>query len=233
MRSIGAGLLAACAVALGAAVLGDAVTEAATNLAAGYAVDGHQEALVPGAVLAAVLLASVCALAIGAGRSRAEAFARILESPRVRAVFFVVTALAALAIVVAMEGYEMRFGGVSAFDPRSVLAQHLIPTLATYACIAALADRLLRACVRMALSGWEALLRAAEPCARRVRSPRALARLGARDEHSLQSDAGRTHPSWSLRAPPVHRRRPSVARFWRRLWSEFARPRTVAQSPQF
>jgi hypothetical protein len=230
MRCAALVLWAACTIALSAAVIGDAATEWLANLAAGHIVDAHHESLLPAAVCAAALLVTLCAFAVFAGRACAEAYARLIAAPWLHVLFLIATAVLTLAVVVAMEGYETHFGGVNAFDARSVLAQHLLPSLGAYACVAGLIDRLVRACVRAAIAGWDALLRAAAPFARRFPSLSTPKPLDPRDEFSLQADAGRTHPSWSLRAPPRHGHLMSVAFFWRISWTNFERARSCARS---
>ena len=232
MRGIAAVLLTMSAVALSAAVLGDALTEAAANFIAAHPVDGHQEALVPCAILSAIAMALVCLWAATAGRAGAKALADALESKRLHLLVWLATAALTLAIVVAMEGYETRFGGVAAFDARSVLALYFWPSLVTYACVAALADRLLRACMCLAPAGWDALVRTVGAFARPSFPHVAVLRLRGRDEVSLRAGPGRMHPSWSLRAPPLHGPL-SVAHVWRRLWNDFQRARACARLPSF
>jgi hypothetical protein len=230
MRWLSFTVVVAFAVALSAAVIGDAVTEMAANLLAGHAVDAHHESLLPAGGIAALLVAVVCGFAVAAGRAQAEAFAGILSARPIRIGFFVATAMLTLAIVVAMEGYETRFGGMSAFDARSVLAQYMVPTLLAYACVAAAVDRLLRVCVRAALAGWEAVMQAAAPSTRRRLALLIPVLFERRDERSIEAVAGRTHPSWSLRAPPVLGQFLSAALIWRAQWKNFLSVRACARS---
>jgi hypothetical protein len=137
-------------VALCAAVCGDALTEWLSN--SGFWGSGvsdlHQESLAPTAYAAAVACLTCLALVIAAAR-RGE-MVRVRPACASRVWWNGAAVLLALIVVVVMEGYEVRFGGIGAFDPRSVLMAHALPVVVAYALIAALVDRTLRLGLRAA-----------------------------------------------------------------------------------
>ena len=114
-------------VALCAAVCGDALTEWLSN--SGFWGSGvsdlHQESLAPTAYAAAVACLTCLALVIAAAR-RGE-MVRVRPACASRVWWNGAAVLLALIVVVVMEGYEVRFGGIGAFDPRSVLMAHASP----------------------------------------------------------------------------------------------------------
>lgn len=129
------------AVALWAAVCGDALTEWLAN--GGFwgagPLDLHQESLAPTAVVAAVVSLSLACYAVARRR-------------RVERPWDGVALALALGVVVVMEGYEVRFGGAGVFDPRSVLAGHLLPVLGSYLVIALAVNRLMALALRAVMA---------------------------------------------------------------------------------
>jgi hypothetical protein len=124
--------------ALIAAALADAGTEFAENLGwlGGSLRDAQHEAVAPTLLIG---------LAIGAALAAFVAFARLApHDPLLRSMrgFRELTADLAIALAgsalwtIAMEGYETRFGGVSPFDPRSVVCSHAPALLVAFVLVA-------------------------------------------------------------------------------------------------
>ena len=142
---------AALAITLATAALVDWSSELLANagwLGAGVP-DGYQEAVLPVALLAALAFFGLCvAVALCAGRGdrvRYEAGSWVD-----RVLVAVATLGATFAVIVLMEAYEMRFGGVSAFDPRSVFVEHAPAILIGYAIVATIVGRLVTLLLRAA-----------------------------------------------------------------------------------
>lgn len=138
--------------ALLTAALADAGTEFAENLGwlGGGVRDGQHEAVAPTLLIG---------LAIGAGLAAFIVFSRIAPQDRLHRCMSGWRALTAdLAItlcgsalcVIAMEGYETRFGGLSPFDPRSVILAHSMPLLVAFLLVAIVVRRSLRLGLRVA-----------------------------------------------------------------------------------
>jgi hypothetical protein len=147
-------------VALCAAVCGDALTEWLSN--SGFWGSGvsdlHQESLVPAACAAAVACAACLMFAIAGVRRGVPLCLRPAGASRT--CWNVAAVLLALIVVVLMEGYEVRFGGIGAFDPCSVLVAHALPVVVAYALIAAIVERVMGVCLRVATVAVLALISA-------------------------------------------------------------------------
>ena len=72
-----------------------------------------------------------------------------------------------------MEGYETRFGGLSPFDPRSVVLSHALPLVLTFVVMGAIVHYALRGAIRTAS---RASGRVAEVFVEFLRKLRAIAR---------------------------------------------------------
>lgn len=140
------------ATALLTAALADAATEFAENLGwlGGSVRDGQHEAVAPTLLIG---------LAIGAGLAAFVVFARIAPQDRLHRCMRgggALTADLAIALcgsalcVIAMEGYETRFGGLSPFDPRSVVLSHALPLLVAFLLVAIVVHCFLRIGLRIA-----------------------------------------------------------------------------------
>ena len=146
-------LWALIAVALCAAVCGDALTEWLANAGLwgrGLA-DLHQESLVPAAAAALLVSVPLAAYVVAMRWFRPGEHVRLRLRGAQRLGWNLVALALALAAMVAMEGYEVRFGGVGAFDPRSVLAAHALPVVICYAAIVLCTQRVLAAALRAAV----------------------------------------------------------------------------------
>jgi len=141
LRRIGFTLWTALAVALGAAVCGNAATEWLADAAVfgPGPLDLHHESLLPTALCAVVVTGSLAVALLLQPQC---------ERPN-RLVLYPLAALLAFATVVAMEGYEVQFGGSGAFDPGSVLVSHAPCVLIAYAVIGAAIERFIDACMRV------------------------------------------------------------------------------------
>ncbi|HEY5340396.1 MAG TPA: hypothetical protein VIK27_05160 [Candidatus Aquilonibacter sp.] len=141
---------AALSVALAAAVCANACTEWLANLMTGGVHDLHHESLLPAAIAAVVVTASLVIALLGLRIRREDGFARMHRSRGARLAFVLATALLTACVLVAMEGYETYFGGVAVFDPHSIVMSHLWLVALAYAVSAIAIDRMLRACLRIA-----------------------------------------------------------------------------------
>jgi hypothetical protein len=138
MRSLVVRAGTALTTALITAAVADAGTEFAVNLGwlGGSVRDAQHEAVAPTILIG---------LALGTALAAFVAFARInprdplLQSTSgLRAlVSDAAIALAGSALcTIAMEGYETRFGGLSPFDPRSVICSHALALLVAFVVVA-------------------------------------------------------------------------------------------------
>ncbi len=141
---------AALSVALAAAVCANACTEWLANLLAGGVHDLHHESLLPTAIAATFVTASLGIALLSSRIRRDDGFARMHRSRGARFAFVLVTAFLTGGVLMAMEGYETHFGGVAAFAPHSIVMTHLWPVVLAYAISATAIDRMLRACLRIA-----------------------------------------------------------------------------------
>lgn len=135
---------AAIATALATAALVDWSSELLAN--AGWlgglaASDGHQEGVFPIAVLAA-LVAVGLGITVALRASRGDRTRYHDCSMRSRVWTALATLALTFAVIALMEAYEMRFGELSAFDPRSVFAEHWPAVLAGYVGVATIVGRL-------------------------------------------------------------------------------------------
>jgi hypothetical protein len=143
---------ASLTTALITAGLADAWTEFAENRGwlGGSVRDAQHEAILP------VLLIG---LAVGAALAAFAAFHRVTpKDPLLRGVSGLRALTTDLAIAlagsalctIAMEGYETRFGGMSPFDPRSVVCSHAPALLVAFAVVAPLVCGITRSVLRLA-----------------------------------------------------------------------------------
>lgn len=138
--------------ALITAAVADMGTEFAENCGwlGGSLRDAQQQAVAP---------ALLIGLAVGAALAAYVAFARIaphdpllraMSGRRVRTMDLAAALAGSALCAIAMEGYETRFGGLSPFDPRSVLCSHAPALLAAFLLVAPLARGLVGAALRLA-----------------------------------------------------------------------------------
>lgn len=142
-------------VALCAAVCGDALSEWLANHGAmGTAAmrDVHQESLLPATCIAAFAIVSLAFLVRLRDRAVRGRNVRLVPAGAARIGWNAIAVVLALIAVVLMEGYEVRFGGVAPFDPRSVLAADALPVIVVYAIVAAILERMLGLVLRIAVA---------------------------------------------------------------------------------
>ncbi len=152
-------LWAAAATALAAAAAADSLTEFLSNtglLGGGAVRDVHHESVLPVLLLALTMLLAL-ALAVALGARRAHRFSFVSRSRIEASCWAAGTLLATLLIVLVMEAYETRFGGVTAFDPRAVIWTHAPAAFAACAVVAAGVNRLVAVCLRAALAAGRAV----------------------------------------------------------------------------
>lgn len=169
MRSWIVRLGASVATALLAAASADAATEVAENLGwlGGSARDGHQEAILPVLLLGVAVVLALCGYVACARLSIEDR--SVLEGSHVRArILELSCALAGSVLcVIAMEGYETRFGGFSPFDAQSVVLAHAPALLAAFGIAAAVVRSAIR---EMLFAAERAGERAVETLVRFVRN---------------------------------------------------------------
>ncbi len=152
MRALLVRMAAWFAPALLAAASADATSEFAENAGwlGGSARDGHQEAILP-VLLLGVAIALALAGYVACARMTAGDLS-VLRACTLRTyVFDVSIALAgSLLCVLAMEGYETRFGGVSPFESGSVVVSHLPLLLAAFTIVTLVVKSAMRELLRAA-----------------------------------------------------------------------------------
>ena len=198
---------AAAATALAAAAASDVLTEILSNaglLGGGALSDAHQESAMPVALLALTALLTLAALVAFRARD-----GRVLDTVQSRAPAWswaAGTLIGTLLVVVLMEAYETRLGGLGAFDPHAVLVAHAPAAVLACAAFATRVKGVVALSLRLAhatgIALAHALVRVLDRGPRAaVRAPRraALSSLLVFRELLL---ARRAH---QLRAPPVWR----------------------------
>jgi hypothetical protein len=134
---------AAIVTALATAALVDWSSELLAN--AGWlgglaASDGHQEAVLPVAVLAALVAVALgLTVALRAGKGEQTRYRESSAGNRIAVAF--ATLAATFIVITLMEAYEMRFGGLSALDPRSVFVEHWPAVLIGYLAVSTIVSR--------------------------------------------------------------------------------------------
>jgi hypothetical protein len=134
---------AAIATALATAALVDWSSEILAN--AGWlgglsAPDGHQEAVLPVALLAGLVAVALgLNAALRGGRGEQTRYRESSAGNRV--VVAIATVALTFALIALMEAYEMRFGELSAFNPRSVFVEHWPAVLIGYFVVATIVGR--------------------------------------------------------------------------------------------
>jgi hypothetical protein len=135
---------AAIATALATAALVDWSSEVLAN--AGWlgglaAPDGHQETVLPVTVLATLVAVALgLTVALRAGKGEQTRYRQSSAGNRVAVA--TATLAATFLVITLMEADEMRFGGLSAFDPRSVFVEHWPAVAVGYVLVATIVGRL-------------------------------------------------------------------------------------------
>lgn len=195
------------ATALLAAASADLTTEFAENLGwlGGRARDGHQETILPVALIGIAIALSLAAYVACARMSGRDL--RLLQSGGIRAQI-VGTACALIGstlCTIAMEGYETRFGGLSPFDAQSVVVTHAPALLAAFAIVAVAIQSAMRELLRAAERAGEIAARTFVRFSRKLLCS-ASAPLVSHAYAIASSVLHRTNPvagaGSALRAPP-------------------------------
>ncbi|HZV76619.1 MAG TPA: hypothetical protein VFF63_02530 [Candidatus Babeliales bacterium] len=198
---------AVAAAAILAAAAADAGTEFAENSEwlGGTLRDNQHEAILPALLLGAAVTLSLTLFILLARISPRDPLLLRMNDLRARFVDLACALCGSELCVVLMEGYETRFGGLSPFDPRSVVISHAPALVIAFLLAGAIVHCALRASIAAAsrASGAVAeflveflrkLLRAAAP-------PRAVA-LSAFRLYVRHVPPGIAAGSRGLRAPP-------------------------------
>jgi hypothetical protein len=195
------------ATAILAAAVSDAITEFAENSGwlGGLARDDQHEAILPTLLVGAVVALGLVAFALFA---RVPARDRLLRPGGLGGrLFEIVTAYcASMAAVVAMEGYETRFGGLSPFDPRSVVLSHTLALVVCSIVIGAIVHCALRSALRVASRASGAVVEFVAAFLRRL--VRTVAASPSFARSAFVADAARARSGIGrglrgLRAPPA------------------------------
>ena len=143
---------AALATALLTAVGADVSVEFAENSGwlGGVLRDNQHEAVLPTLLFGAVVTLSLTLFVLLARIYADDPLLSRIGDFRTRLVDRACSLFGSLLCVIAMEGYETRFGGSSPFDPRSVVLSHALPLVVTFVVMGAIVHYALRAAIRTA-----------------------------------------------------------------------------------
>lgn len=136
-----------------AAILAAAAADAATELAGnsgwldGGLPDNQHESIVPALVIGTAAVLALL-LSVFFARMAPEALARTIAM-RTRLADIASAFCGSALCVVAMEGYETRFGGLSPFDPGSVVLSHTLALLVASLVMVTAIHCALRAAIRV------------------------------------------------------------------------------------
>jgi hypothetical protein len=201
--------------ALVTAAVADAGTEFAENLGwlGGSVRDAQHQAVAPMLVIG---------LAVGAALAVFVAFARIaprdpllrcMSGLRARTTDLAIALSASALGTIAMEGYETQFGGLSPFDPRSVVCSHALALVVAFVLVTAIARAILSATLRFASRAGEFATSAVVEFLHKIfRAPvaRGAVHSSAFTLHVLHLPPAIAEGACGLRAPP-HRVLPTTS----------------------
>jgi hypothetical protein len=143
---------AVLATAILTGAVADAATEFAENsrwLSGSMRDDQHQAVLPALAIGAAIALALLLFVVLARILPRDPLLLRMNDARR-RSVDIAAALCGSALCVVAMEGFETRFGGLSPFDPRSVVLSHTFALIVAFAIVGTLLHYLLGNAIRFA-----------------------------------------------------------------------------------
>lgn len=143
--------------ALFTAAVADAWTEFAENLGwlGGSERDVAQQAIGPTLLIAAVVGAALAGFIAFSKIAPRDSLLRCMRGVRATAVDLSSALVLSAIFSIAMEGYETRFGGLSPFDPRSVVMSHGLALLVAFVFVAAIVRSIVRATLRLASQAGE------------------------------------------------------------------------------
>ena len=201
---------AAAATALAAAAGSDVLAEVLSNagfLGGGAMSDVHQEAAMPVALLAIAAVLTLATLVALRARD-----ARVLDTAATRAqapCWAAGTLIATMLVIVFMEAYETRLGGLGAFDPHAVLVAHAPAALLACAGFAMLVNRVVACSLRLAQATGIALAHAiVRVLERSGRGGVQAIRRAARGSRIVVRELLLARRAHQLRAPPFCRLHP-------------------------
>jgi hypothetical protein len=143
---------AALATAILAAVAADVSAEFAENggWLGGALRDNQHEAVLPALLLGTSAALSLIFFVMLARIGPGDPLLGRANHSGTRLVEAACSFCGSVLCVIAMEGYETRFGGLSPFDPRSVVMSHALPLIAAFLVTGAIVHCVLRAAIRAA-----------------------------------------------------------------------------------
>lgn len=143
---------AVLATALLTAVGSDVSVEFAGNSGwlGGVLRDNQHEAVLPALLFGAAVTLSLTLFVLLARIYPDDPLLSRIDDFRTRFVDTACSLVGSLLCVIAMEGYETRFGGSSPFDPRSVVLSHALPLVVAFVVMGAIVHYALRAAIRTA-----------------------------------------------------------------------------------
>ena len=146
---------AALTIALLAGVLGDAGTEfsAIFGWLGGTARDLNQQGILPALLVTFALALGLCGYVVCSRIAPGDPLVRRLDDVRARAIDAAVAFAGSWVTVVAVEGYETRFGGAAPFDLNSVVVAHAPVLVAAFLIVAVAARMMLGVAIRCAARG--------------------------------------------------------------------------------
>jgi hypothetical protein len=143
---------AALATAILAGAAADAGTEFAENSGwlGGSLHDNQHEAIIPALLFGTAIALALMMFLLLARITPGDPLLSRMSDFRTRLVDIVYALCGSVLCIIAMEGYETRFGGLSPFDPRSVVLSHSLALLIAFVVMGAMVHCALRVSIRVA-----------------------------------------------------------------------------------
>jgi hypothetical protein len=197
--------VAATAILTGA--VADAVTECAEDNAwlAGSVRDYQHAAIVPALALGAAIALALMLFVLLARITPRDPLLTRMNDARTLFVDISAALCGGMLCVIAMEAYETRFGGLSPFDPQSVVLSHTFALIAAFAIVGTLLHFILGKAIRRAHEasrGFIGFIAAFLHQRTHAASPPRATRLSALDLCAAHTPPGVARGSHCLRAPP-------------------------------
>jgi hypothetical protein len=197
----------ALATAILAAVCSDVGTEFAQNSGwlGGGLPDNRHEAVWPALILGLAVTLSLILFVLFARIRPGDPLLSRIGDFKTRTVDIVGSLFGSMLCVVAMEGYETQFGGLSPFDPRSVVLSHALPLLVTFIVVGALVHSALHGAIRVASHASSLVVEAFVQFLNKVLrggTTRTMFQVSAFVLYVFHVPLAIAHGSRGLRAPP-------------------------------
>jgi len=143
---------AALATAILAGTAADASTEFAENSGwlGGSLHDYQHQAIIPALLFGSAVTLALILYVLLARISRGDPLLSRMSDFRTRLVDIAYALCGSVLCIIAMEGYETRFGGFSPFDPRSVVLSHSLALLIAFVVMGVMVHCALGASIRVA-----------------------------------------------------------------------------------